>query len=492
MHSVRLERAPVRVYTGGHMWSGPRATILALALAILGWGCAGFAYLVGAGAQTPAAVQVSGIVNGEGDPLSAVVGVEKVDFMPYWRVWNTLERKFSPFGSTTATTTVGREERLYRSIEGLVASYDDPYTVFMRPQVAEDFKVATKGSLEGIGAVIGEKDGTIIVVGPLKDSPADRAGLKSGDLIRTIDGVSTDGMEVNAAVDRIRGEGGTTVTLRIAREGEEERDVPIVRGTIEIPSTAHAVVAREVPVAPPHGAAAKPGAPVKTEKRDFYVLRLFSFSASSINAFERELKAYAENGATSLIIDLRGNPGGYLEAAVNMAGWFLPEGSVVVRDFTGPDRKERVYTTTGHALFADTRMPKIVILVDRGSASASEILAGALQEHGVATLVGTRTFGKGSVQELVNITDTLALKVTVSRWYTPHGRSISNGGLTPDITLEQAAIDAATSSDPWLDAAIAYLTTGATSTPFVAPVAAATSSCPCAPAASSSVSATEQ
>lgn len=434
-----------------------QAVFAAVMLALLGGAFVGGVY-VGEG-HVPAIEQVMGVLNMRGDALSAQVSTtqDALDFMPYWRVWNTLEKKFIPHGTST-DVSISREDRLYSSIEGLVASYQDPYTVFMRPEVSEEFKIATKGSLEGIGAVIGQYEGRLVVVSPLERSPAQQAGLVAADHIVAIDGVSTDGMPVDDAVGHIRGQRGTQVVLTIAREGEEQRDVSITRGTIEIPSTAHAVVAREVPKPIASSAGGTPTSsggeePAETEVRDFYVLKLFSFSESSISAFQRELTDYVAQGGDTLIIDLRGNPGGYIDAAVQIASWFLPEGSVVVREMMGPQKKETVHRSVRQDMFADT-LPKIAILVDKGSASAAEILAGALQEHGVAKLIGTHTFGKGSVQELVPITDALSLKVTVARWYTPHGVSISDGGLTPDIEIDPTQ---ATSSDPWIDAAITYL-----------------------------------
>jgi carboxyl-terminal processing protease len=419
--------------------------------------------------RVPVVERVAGLLNKDGDVLSRQVDAEPFDFGPYWRVWNTLERKFIPF-STSTQASVPAEDRVYRSIEGLVASYNDPYTEFMRPQRSEDFKMITRGSLEGIGAVIGERDGKLLVVGPLPNSPAEKAGLLAGDYISAVNGESTDPLSVDEAVSKIRGEGGTTVRLTIVREGEETRDVDVVRGTIEIPSTAHAVIEREVPKVAvadvdepvdtgtepqPTTGSEEPVAeePVETEVRDFYLLRLFSFSQTSVTAFERELNEFIENGTDSLIIDLRGNPGGYMEVAVHMAGWFLPKGTVVVREYQGPELKEVVHRTPNSTKF-ENALPNIAILVDGGSASASEILAGALQEHGIATIVGTKTFGKGSVQELIDITPELALKVTVARWYTPNGVSISNGGLTPDVLVDPTT---ATSSDPWVDAAIEHL-----------------------------------
>ncbi len=440
-------------------------TILAqfAALALVLAGCSfGVGYYLGEG-NVPAVAQVAGIANKERDTYSEPVGQVGIDFTPYWRVWNTLERKFIPFATTTENS-IPQEERLYSSIEGLVASYKDQYTVFMRPAQSEDFKVMVKGELEGIGALIGEREGGIVVVAPLPNSPAEAAGLKSGDRVLRIDGVATEGMQVNAAVDRIRGQGGTEVVLSIGN-AEGERDVAIVRGRIEIPSTAHAVVTRDVPVIaaasePPSGA--EPGTagtgpvPPKTEKKDFYVLRLFNFSESSVTQFERELREYVKNGTDRLIIDLRGNPGGYMDAAVAIAGWFLPEGSPVVREYTGPEKRERVLRTKDQPLF--TEPPRLAILVDKGSASAAEILAGALQEEGRAVLIGQTTFGKGSVQELVNITDTLSLKVTVARWFTPSGVSISERGLTPDILIDDEQLASATSTDPFVEAAITHLT----------------------------------
>lgn len=455
------------------------SSILAVSLGLIA-GAFALGLHVG-GQNVSAADQVAQVVQKDGDPLTAGPSVDTIDFTPYWRVWNTLEKKFIPFGtSTDATSTIALEERLYGSIEGLVKSYGDPYTVFMRPTVSEEFKIATKGSLEGIGSVIGERDGMLLVVQPLEGSPAEQAGLKPEDHIQNIDGTDTTGMTVQDAVALIRGERGSEVVLTIERGGEEPQDVTIVRGTIEIPSTRHAIVEREVPIVAARdeqsadtdteaGVDAQDGSDaavvqggassseleeeVATETKEFYMLRLFSFSQSSVQSFERELKDFLESGSDSLIIDLRGNPGGYLEAAVNMAGWFMPEGTVVVREMRGPDKDEVVHRTRRTPLLQE-QQPNIAVVVDGASASASEILAGALQEHGVATVVGVNTFGKGSMQELVDITDELSLKVTIARWFTPNGVSISDGGLTPDIVVDT---ENASSADPFIDAAVDFL-----------------------------------
>ncbi len=437
------------------------------ASAVLICGAFVFGVYIGNG-EMPEIEKVSSVINKNNDVITADVGSisnEKADFVSYWRVWNTLDRKFIPFGTSTGTN-ITEEDKIYSSIEGLVSSYNDPYTVFMRPKVSKNFKIRTKGSLEGIGAIIGERDGELLVVKPLPSSPAEKAGLVAGDKILSVDGVSVKGMSVDDAVNLIRGEGGTVVVLSVKSEGVDEiRDVSITRGIIEIPSTAHAVIARNVPKKHTkhtndnnndkfkkdnkNDISGNKNVSIETEKKDFYVLRLFSFSQTSINAFERELKDFVKSGSDALIIDLRGNPGGYIESAVQIASWFLPPGSVVVRERVGPDKKLILHKSKDKKLF-NGKLPKIAILVDKGTASASEILSGALQEYGVATIVGTHTFGKGCVQELVNITDKLSLKVTVARWYTPNDISISNGGLTPDIVVDTSA----TSSDPWIDAAV--------------------------------------
>lgn len=447
------------------------AVVSALVVVLIGGAFYG-GLVIGEG-RVPAIEKVTELINKGGDALTAQVTADPVDFMPYWRVWNTLERKFIPFGTTT-DVTVKAEDRVYRSIEGLVASYGDPYTVFMRPEAAEDFKIATRGSLEGIGAIIGQQDGLLVVVNPLPGSPAERASLAAGDYIVTIDGEPSQPLSIDDAVSRIRGESGSTVVLGIIRNGAPQQDISVVRGTIEIPSTAHVVIEREVPKvavrpdgevrgdadtagsppATPPGSTPETGPPAETEVKDFYLLRLYSFSQTSVNAFARELKDFIDSGSELLIIDLRGNPGGYLDVAVRIASWFLPPDYTVATERQGPDQKTVFHKTTGERLFTGTP-PKVAVLVDSGSASASEILAGALQEHGVATIIGTRTFGKGSVQELVEITPELSLKVTVARWYTPNGLSISNGGLVPDILIDPAT---ATGTDPWIEAAIHHLT----------------------------------
>jgi len=286
---------------------------------------------------------------------------------------------------------------------------------------------------------IGVRGGALVVIAPLKGTPAEQAGVKSGDRILEIDGESTEGMTVDEAVQRIRGERGTAVTITIQRDDERElREIEIVRAVISIPTIETAD-------------AQSP----ELRADGIFVIRLFNFSAISSGLFRQALREFVESGDDKLILDLRGNPGGFLEASVDIASWFLPAGKVVVTEDLGGEGEPRVHRSKGLNIFNENL--KMAVLIDQGSASASEILAGALQEHGVAVLVGEHTFGKGSVQELIDVTSDTSLKITVARWLTPNGVSISDGGLSPDIEVAITEEDIAAGRDPQLDRAAEYL-----------------------------------
>lgn len=405
-------------------------------------------------------IQVAGVINKSSDPLTLNPNTEEeIDFAPFWRVWNVLNNKFVPRGTTTPEQ-IRAQEKVWSAITGLVDAYDDPYTVFLPPEETESFKESAEGSFEGVGMVVGlDDEEQLVVVAPLENSPAMKAGLRAGDIIRFIDGESADNFSIEDGVSRIRGPKGTEVLLTVSREGESENlEIVVTRGNIDIPSTATTVVSKEVTVtketqAPvtktvideETGEEIEVPVPVEelgeeaveTVEQDFFVLQLFNFSESSVRAFRKGLEEFAESGTNKLIVDLRGNPGGFLESAVDITSYFLPKDTLVVQEIFGAAGQERIHVSKGHELLSgQLESLELVILINRGSASASEILAGALQEYDVATVIGEKSFGKGSVQELIDITGDVSLKVTVARWYTPDGVSISEGGLIPDIEVD--------------------------------------------------------
>jgi len=368
---------------------------------------------------------------------------EQVDFSSFWQTWNVINEKFV----TTATSTTA-QEKVYGAIEGLAKSLGDPYTVFFPPEESKAFETEISGKFEGVGMELGIKDNILSVVAPLKDTPAFRAGIKSGDKIIKINDTLSADMTVEAAVKMIRGPRGTEVRLTIAREGKNEPlEIKIVRDVINIPTIDTEI--KQVVAADGGGENNNPWV------NGIYVIKLYNFSANSSNLFREALRSFIESGTHKLILDLRGNPGGYLEAAVDMASWFLPTGKVVVSEEYAKGTEPTIHRSRGYNIFNDTL--KMVILVNEGSASASEILAGALREQSIAKLIGAKTFGKGSVQELVKITPDTSLKLTIARWLTPLGHSISEEGLTPDYEVKISTKDLEAKRDPQMDKAVEIL-----------------------------------
>ncbi|HVT75298.1 MAG TPA: S41 family peptidase [Candidatus Paceibacterota bacterium] len=362
-----------------------------------------------------------------------------VDFAPFWKAWNVINEKF-------AGTTTDDQDKVYGAISGMTASLGDPYTVFFPPKESEIFATEIAGKFEGVGMEVGVRDGHLAVVAPIKDSPADKAGVKAGDFILKINDEDATAMTTDAAVNLIRGKAGTEVRLTLGRDGVKTPiEVSITRAKIDMPTVTTVTKAES--------GSASGGTGLR--KDGVFVISLYSFSENSAYLFRQALKSFVDSGSHKLIVDLRGNPGGYLDAAIDMASWFLPSGKVVVREDFGKGREETVYRSKGYDIFTDKL--RMIILVDGGSASASEILSGALSENGRAKLVGTKTFGKGSVQELVNITPDTSLKVTIAKWLTPNGNSISKLGITPDYVVERTEADFKAQRDPQMDKAVELL-----------------------------------
>lgn len=313
---------------------------------------------------------------------------------------------------------------------GMANSLNDPYTVFLDSEELKKFNEGIDGIFEGIGTEIGIKNNIITVIAPLEDSPAQKAGIKSGDKILKINETVTVDMTVEQAVEKIRGPKGTTVSLLINREGfGEAKEIKITREVINVPSVKWTM-----------------------KKDSIAYVQLFRFGpkTETISELNRVAREIINSGAKKIVLDLRNNPGGFLETSVEAASIFMPSGKLVVTEDYGNGKKEE-YKTSGKPLFEDY---PLVILVNQGSASAAEILAGALRDQKQTLLIGEKTFGKGSVQELESLKQGGALKITVAKWLTPSGKSINDEGLKPDVEVKSVEEPEDSEKDAQLDKAI--------------------------------------
>lgn len=366
-----------------------------------------------------------------GDGLDATPN-QSADFTDFWKAWNALETHYVITNASSTLPSV--KERVLGAIQGLAASYNDPYTIYFPPKEAKTFADSISGSFAGVGMEIDVRDGVLTVVAPLKGTPADMAGIKAGDQIVTIDGKSTDGISTDKAVAKIRGPVGTTVKFTLIRDGKA-LDIEVVRAIIQVPETEDGL----------------------DEKSGVYHIALYEFTSNSADLFNQAFVRFKNSGSKKLIIDLRGNPGGYLDSSVDIASHFLPKGATIITEDFGGKGENEIHISIG---YNDVTLgTKIVVLIDGGSASASEILAGALQDTKKATIIGTKSFGKGSVQTLIDLGDG-SLKITVARWITPDGHWIMENGVTPDIIVPFTPADATAKRDPQMARAIQFLTTG--------------------------------
>ncbi|MBU1032381.1 MAG: S41 family peptidase [Patescibacteria group bacterium] len=361
--------------------------------------------------------------------------VETIDFKQFWELWDILNTRFYK-------QPLDEETLLYGAMAGLTRAAGDPYTVFFEPAIAKEFSQALDGKFEGIGAEIGIKNEQLMIIAPLANTPAARSGLLSGDAILMIGATSTEGMSTDEAVSLIRGKKGTTVVLSIGRikitkgdDGKEKREasqmeVAIVRDTIVVPS-------------------------VNTELLDdnIAVIEITHFNSDTTKEFSKAVDQALAKDTKGVILDLRNNPGGYLDRATAVAGEWVGDDLVVIERRRGEKFDE--YHGTGKGRLKD--MPTVV-LVNEGSASASEIVAGALQDYEIATLVGKKTFGKGSVQDYSELVNGTAVKITVAEWLTPKERFINEIGIDPDIFVDMTEEDYAEERDPQLDKAVEILT----------------------------------
>ncbi|MBI4050503.1 MAG: S41 family peptidase [Candidatus Doudnabacteria bacterium] len=323
---------------------------------------------------------------------------------------------------------------LYGAVSGAVSSLDDPYSVFLPPKEAEDFKKELKGSFEGIGAEIAIKNQQLVVVSPLEGSPAIRAGIRAGDFIYEIDGEESRGLSLEEAVSKIRGPAGTQVTLTIFHKGETKpAELKITRAKIEVKSASSEI--REV------------------NGKKIGILKLRRFGEETQDELLPIINQFLTQNVAGIVLDVRNNPGGFLETAVDVASnWVAQEQVVVIQQFGDGTKDE--FKAKGQAKLKNI---PTVVLINGGSASASEIVAGALKDHGIAKLVGEKTFGKGSVQELIRLRDEAEIKITIAKWLTPQGHDLNKEGIEPDEKVELTDEDFQNDRDPQLDRALEIL-----------------------------------
>ncbi len=340
------------------------------------------------------------------------------DLSEYWRVNDLLHQKFDG--------EINGDKQAEGAIAGMVASLGDPYTTYLSAEQNKELSDDLKGSLSGVGIEVGIKNDKLSVIAPIDDAPAAKAGIKAGDIIVAVNGEETSSMSLDMAVSKIRGKKGSEVTLTIVRGSSSPKEYKITRDEITVAS-------------------------VKTEMKEGGIgyIKISRFGDDTVEAVQSATKSLTSNGARVVIIDLRDNPGGYLDGAVDVTSQFLAKG-VIVEQRSSKEKGTTYRAKPGGNM---TEVP-VVLLVNGGSASAAEIMAGALRDNNRATLVGEKTFGKGSVQQLFGLSGGSAVKITVAHWYTQKGVNITKDGIKPDIEVKQTTEDYNAGRDPQLDKAI--------------------------------------
>lgn len=349
-------------------------------------------------------------------------GEVKGDFSVFWQAWDKLKENYVNGNKSD------NQKLIYGAIRGLTNSLGDPNTSFFTPDEARKFNQDVSGSFGGIGAEIGMEKGQLVVVAPLKNTPAEKAGLLPKDKILKINEDATNDLTVDEAVQKIRGEIGTKVTLTIFRGSyDKPKKVEIIRDRIEVPTLEWKMMDNKI-----------------------LHIQLYTFNSNSKQLFYNAVSDGFNNGMKGVILDLRNNPGGYFDVAVDLAGWFLKRDDVVVKQKSANESIQD-FRANGNGSLAN--LP-VVLLINAGSASASEILAGALKITRGIKLVGEKSYGKGTVQDLESLSDGSTLKITIAHWLLPDGKLIEKNGLKPDYEIKLTEEDIKAKRDPQLDKAV--------------------------------------
>lgn len=340
---------------------------------------------------------------------STALNKNQINFPLFWDVWEKLEKKY------VDKNKIDPKKMFYGAIKGMVASVEDPYTFFLTPDENKQAKQDLEGKFEGIGAQLGLKNNRVTVIAPLKNSPAEKAGVKSGDFINQVDDQPTKNWTLTQTVSKIRGKKGTKVKLTLERNGKE-LTLTIVRDEINVPSLELSYETKN--------------------NKKIALIKIIQFGDKTYDEWNKAVneirKKWEKKEVNGLILDLRDNPGGYLDGAVYLAEEFLPLGKLIVKQ-ESTTIKSKNYYVLRHGQLKDI---PLVIIINKGSASASEILAGSLRDHKRAKLVGEKTFGKGSVQEALDLDEGAGLHLTVAKWVLPNGDWINNKGIEPEIKVE--------------------------------------------------------
>jgi len=349
---------------------------------------------------------------------------QDIDFDLFWDVWDSIDEQY------VDKENINEKELFYGAIRGMVSAVGDPYTVFMNPRISKDFSNDLAGTFEGIGAEIGIKNDVLTIIAPLPDMPAEKAGLRPGDKVLAINDESTAGITIDEAVNKIRGPKDTEVKLSIHRdEANGIQEIIVKRGKIIVKS-------------------------VRTEHRadDIFVIKITNFNEDTQELFNKAVREVIEKDPSGIILDLRSNPGGFLDTAIEVASEWI-ENDVIVSEKSSEELLNE-HLSRGRPRLKDY---KTVILVNQGSASASEIVSGALQDYDKAVVVGKKTFGKGSVQTLNKFKDGSSIKITVAKWLTPKGRSINDEGIAPDHIVHLSLEEYNANKDPQMEVAVKIL-----------------------------------
>jgi len=351
-----------------------------------------------------------------------------VDYSLLWKAIDVLNQKY-------IDKPVDQQKILYGAVAGAVNAVGDPYTSFFTPEQLTNFQTQLAGSFGGIGAEVGEKDGNVVIIAPLDGTPAKAAGILAGDVIVQVNGQSTAGWSVDQAVDAIRGPKGTQVTIQIVRGGQDKPlTFTITRDTIVVKSVKWAYKT----------------VMVNGQNKTIAVITISEFGDDTTSLVNQAVNDILTHNVSGIIVDLRNNPGGYLQSAVDIASNWVKAGDLVVSE-AHSDGTSITYKGEGNPRLDGI---KTIVMINGGSASAAEILSGALHDHGFAQLLGEKSFGKGSVQELVNLPGGSAVKVTIAKWITPNGVNLNHNGLTPDIPATLTPNDVTAGKDPQMDAAL--------------------------------------